>query len=244
MRALATFVGDCPRCGTLRTNFDCYGTLPLETQHGWRVFLEIYLVCRVCHRSSIFLVYQKKSDESLTRALQQQNKIVETTGSLNDFLHFERVISVGDRNVAAPPEDLPNSLSSVIIEGNKCISVGCWNAAAAMYRLALDLATKDLLPENGEFSSAVRDKLAFRLEWLFNEKLLPLDLKSLAECVRQDGNDGAHDGNLTEIEAKDLQEFATEMLRRLYSEPARIKKAEDRRLERRGNKENHKAQQA
>jgi hypothetical protein len=51
--------------------------------------------------------------------------------------------------------------------------------------------------------------------------------------VKDDGNDGAHRGTLGKADAEDLQDFTFELLERLYTEPARLKQAEERRKQRR-----------
>ena len=63
-------------------------------------------------------------------------------------------------------------------------------------------------------------------------------MRELAKCVREDGNDGAHDGTLSEEEAADMLDFTTALLDRLISEKARIAKAEERRNARRAVKTN------
>ncbi|WP_409699938.1 DUF4145 domain-containing protein [Yoonia sp.] len=129
----------------------------------------------------------------------------------------------------ALPEFIPQPIQDVLLEGNVCLSLQCWNAAGAMFRLALDLATKDLLPEQGEPAQKVRRSLGLRLDWMFDTGMLPPDLRSLAECLQQDGNDGAHDGSLSAEDAEDLYDFSFELLKRLYTEPERIRLATERR---------------
>lgn len=46
------------------------------------------------------------------------------------------------------------------------------------------------------------------MEWLFDNHLLPESLRGLAECVKDDGNDGAHEGILDKAAAEDLEDFA------------------------------------
>lgn len=230
---MATFVANCSRCGSIRTTFDCYSSIPVEFTYGWKVYCEIFAVCRVCHKSSILLVSQKEADDSLSRILQENNKIIEAEASLTDFLKFEKVVASLDQHVNDPPEHLPQNIEQVVREANKCLSAQCWNASGAMYRLALDLATKGLLPLEGDPTNKVRRNLGLRLPWLFKNRTLPADLETLAECLQQDGNDGAHDGSLGKEDAEDLHDFCYELLRRLYTEPARIQIAKDRRLARR-----------
>lgn len=230
---MATFVADCPRCGSKKTTFDCYSSIPVDQDHGWSVVSEVFGVCRVCHRSTILVLNQEQSDSSLTSSLKQTNKIIGLDGSLNDLLTFKRTVTSLDQFLNAPPEHLPEQLELVVREGNKCLSAQCWNAAAAMYRLALDLATKGMLPSEGEPVARVRRNLGLRLPWLFDNGALPRDLEQLAECLQQDGNDGAHDGSLTKEDAEDLHDFCFELLRRLYTEPARLEIAKQRRIDRR-----------
>jgi Domain of unknown function (DUF4145) len=63
--------------------------------------------------------------------------------------------------------------------------------------------------------------------------MLPPELRDLAACVREDGNDGAHQGTLTKADAEDLLDFTTELLERIYTEPRRLKIAQARRDARR-----------
>ncbi len=71
------------------------------------------------------------------------------------------------------------------------------------------------------------------MEWLFDNHLLPESLRGLAECVKDDGNDGAHEGILDKVAAEDLEDFAYLFLERLYTEPQRLVEARARREQRR-----------
>jgi hypothetical protein len=105
-----------------------------------------------------------------------------------------------------------------------------------MFRLAVDLLTRPMLPEGDNGPNAkVRRDLGLRLPWLFDNKLLPDDLRDLSHCIKEDGNDGAHQGTLTKADAEDLLDFTRELLERTVTEPMRIKLAKERRDKRRGN---------
>ena len=145
-------------------------------------------------------------------------------------------VTLRETKALPPPEFVPEIISSVFLEGSSSFSAHCFNAAAAMFRLALDLATKDLLPPADEPDGPdkrQRRELAARLDWLFDSGRLPGDLKELAACVREHGNDGVHDGTTTEIDAADLLDFTSAMLERLYTEPRRVAEARARREQRR-----------
>lgn len=233
---MTTFVTNCARCGTKKSTHDCHSSNWIRAEYGWQNFVEVFAVCRTCHRSSIYVLSQRDSDEKLKQMFRQTNGLLEYSGSLNDLSRFEGVVSKLDWATNNPPDHLPEQLERIVREGNTCLSANCWNAAAAMYRLALDIVTKSLLPDEGEPNSKIRRNLGLRLPWLFKEGLLPLDLEKLAECLQQDGNDGAHDGSLQKEDAEDLYDFCYELLRRLITEPQRLKNAEERRAERRANK--------
>lgn len=99
-----------------------------------------------------------------------------------------------------------------------------------MYRLCLDYATKELLPPEGEDpNNKIRRSLGLRMSWMFEHGKLPLALKDLAECVKDDGNDGAHEGILDQAAALDLEDFTYLLLERLYTEKERLAEAKKRR---------------
>ncbi|EHS7043753.1 DUF4145 domain-containing protein [Escherichia coli] len=106
-----------------------------------------------------------------------------------------------------------------------------------MFRLCLDYATKDLLPKGDtEPNQKIRRSLGLRMNWLFDNQRLPETLRDLAECVKDDGNDGAHEGALDYAAAEDLEEFTYILLERLYTEPQRLAQAKERREDRRKNR--------
>ncbi len=155
--------------------------------------------------------------------------------ALNRFVTIEGFVSLKDRSGEAPPEHLPSDIEAVFREGATCLAVGCNNAAGTMFRLCLDLATRERLPEDAPgLNTSVRRNLGLRLPWLFDSGKLPEALRELSGCVKEDGNDGAHAGTLTVKEAEDLLDFTRILLERLYTEPARIRLARERRDKRRG----------
>ena len=107
-----------------------------------------------------------------------------------------------------------------------------------MFRLCVDLVTRPFLSDPSEDSkpqpnAKIRRDLGLRLPWLFDNGILPSDLRELAQCVKEDGNDGAHMGALTKLDAEDLLDFTTVLLERLITEPERLRLAQTRRDDRR-----------
>lgn len=62
-------------------------------------------------------------------------------------------------------------------------------------------------------------------------------LRELSLCIKEDGNDGAHAGSLTKDDAEDLLDFTFALLERIYTEPERLRLAQERRNARRSKSE-------
>ena len=114
------------------------------------------------------------------------------------------------------------------------MSIGCYNAASTMFRLCIDLSTRAMLPAGDAegLNSRVRRNLGLRLPWLFDNGILPEALRELSSCIKDDGNDGAHEGSLNKEDAENLLDFTYVILERIYTEPKRIQLAKERRVAR------------
>jgi hypothetical protein len=233
-------VSNCPRCGTEKMTFDVWAQQ--YRGHGgridWQHIYEVFAVCRHCERSTIFLLRLDEYDANHTFSPANTGALVMLEGSLNTFFKVERHVGLRDEVSYEPPQHLPAQIRSVFEEGAACLSIGCVNAAATMFRLCVDLATEPLLPPVVEGEQIMPDRktrrdVGLRLPWLFENGLLPADLADLAIAVKDDGNDGAHRASLSEADAQDLREFSYALLDRLISEPERIRLAAERRAERR-----------
>lgn len=226
-------VSDCPRCGANKMTFDILSDVYIGTSFHWQHHHEVTAVCRQCIRPSLMLISLHSSNAK--GSFGKTGTVTAINADVGSVFRFIRVISIADLAAKAAPEHLPEEIAKAFNEGTRCLAIGCHNAAAAMFRLCLDLATKSLLPEQGTDAGPKnheRRNLAPRLEWLFNSKRLPTGLQDLSTAVKDYGNDGAHDGNLDENEADDLYDFAFALLEELYTRPKRIADAAARRNER------------
>jgi hypothetical protein len=161
--------------------------------------------------------------------------LLKIDGSLNPYMTVDRYIGLRDKAGNTPPDHLPQPIAAAFTEAATCVAVGCWNAAGAMFRMCVDLATRPLLPKEdlAGLNAKTRRDLGLRLPWLFNNAILPQELRELSACIHQDGNDGAHAGTLTKQDAEDLLDFATALLERMYTEPEKLRLAKERREQRR-----------
>ncbi|WP_227470217.1 DUF4145 domain-containing protein [Massilia sp. YMA4] len=143
-------------------------------------------------------------------------------------------VTLKDNASEPPPEYLPNNIKAIFEEGASCLAANCFNAAATMFRLCIDLATKSMMPPvPADLPSKIRRNLGLRLPWLFDNGKLPEALRELADCIKEDGNDGAHEGTLGRLDAEDVRDFTYVLLQRIYTEPAQLGLAKERRNARR-----------
>lgn len=213
---------DCPRCYAKHTTFSVLGVNNPSGNGRYELFCK----CRNCHRSVIF---QTDLYAQAINAINQNKNANITKEMINTS-----VVCIRPGKQVLPPEHLPEDIGINFNEGAECYSIGCHNAAATMFRLCLDKATKSFLPDDTTNpNAAIRRSLGLRMNWLFDNGHLPVSLKDLAECIKDDGNDGAHDGILSKADVDDLIDFTITLLERLYTEPKKLELAKQRRIERR-----------
>lgn len=229
---MAILVADCPRCRTNKITFDVAASRSVEQGEFGLWCFEAFAVCRHCFRATIF---QLKEKTALPGSQIRQRGLANVDDSLNNHVHVLGFISVKDMQPIAPPDFLPSTIDAIFTEATQCLAVGCFNASGTMFRLCVDLATKGMLPEDDTpgLTSKIKRSLGLRLEWLFRTGRLPESLSELSSCITDDGNDGAHAGTLTEVDVRDLLDFTTVLLERLYTEPQRLIQAKARREARR-----------
>ena len=229
---MAELVANCPRCGSQHITFDVTAAEQYRVEYGWQHWYEAFGICRHCGRTTIFVL-----SESVNTNYNHVHKVglLKVEVSLNNYVDVKGHISLKDSASVEPPEYLPTEVESVFREGATCLAVGCYNAAGTMFRLCVDLATRSMLPmeETLGLNSKTRRDLGLRLSWLFDNGRLPDSLKELSSCIKEDGNDGAHAGNLYQTEAADLLDFSAALLERIYTEPERLRLAKERRAARR-----------
>lgn len=215
--------------------FDVPASKSVVSDDGSR-WHEAFGVCRRCGLTTVFVL--NDSNPASVNVTSQNGWIANFGGVLNTLMDVDGFVSVKDAATTAPPEFLPNDVKAVFVEGATCLAVHCYNAAGTMFRLCVDLATRPMLPiqETPGLNGKTRRDLGLRLPWLFDTGRLPESLRDLSSCIKEDGNDGAHGGTLTEADAADLLDFTFALLDRIYTEPERLKRAKERRDARRQSK--------
>lgn len=230
---MTELVADCPRCGADRITLDVLEAVPVYKMYGWQTTYEAFCLCRNCHRSTVFIVAEKTLQ--LSEHIGRQGGLTSVRNSANNYVDIEGYISQANQAGRAAPEHLPDDIQEIFDEAARCFTVDCFNAVGTMVRLCLDKATRRLLPaeDRDGLNARTRRDLGLRLPWLIDHGLVPEALRELSHCIREDGNDGAHAGNLQRGDAEDMLDFANVLLERLFTEPKRIELAQQRRDARR-----------
>lgn len=237
--AVSTVVFDCYRCKAVNMTFDVRAFTIISKIANSPYEVEICLKCRKCLGMSI--LHSVFVNDDLFRKNGSSFNIATYQGDLTPHLGLQEFITLADVSSRAVPDDLPPLIDASFKEGVRCLAIGCGNAAATMFRLSLDLATKAQLPDDASSNppnTRVRNNLAARLEWLFDNRYISDDLKSMSDVIRDHGNDGAHEGCLDGAEAENIYDFTFEYLERVYTVPARLAAMKERRAERRSNMQN------
>ncbi len=233
---MAEIVADCPRCHARRITFDITQAHITGIKYDWQQWYEAFCICRHCRRATIFVLSESVNGNY---KLVHDKGLLSFKGAVNQYVDIEGFISLKDTAASEPPEHIPENVEKIFREGATCFAVGCNNAAGTMFRLCIDIVTRGMLPEGDAegLNARVRRDLGLRLPWMFDHGLLPQNLRDLAASVREDGNDGAHQGTLTREEAEDLLDFTSLLLERIYTEPERLRLAKARRDRRRGSQQ-------
>ncbi|MBI3370532.1 MAG: DUF4145 domain-containing protein [Betaproteobacteria bacterium] len=229
---MSELVADCPRCGSRKITFDVTQEHHIGIRYDWQYWFEAFCVCRHCKCSTIFVLSQNVDSD---HGIVQKQGLLKLTGAVNRYMDIESFVSLKDSAAVEPPKHLPEEITAAFAEGAKCLAIGCHNAAGTMFRLCVDIATRDKLPATDErgLNAKIRRNLGMRLPWLIDNGLLPEALRELSSCVKEDGNDGAHAGTLSKEDADDLLDFTIALLERMYTEPERLRLAKERRESRR-----------
>ena len=116
------------------------------------------------------------------------------------------------------PASIPPGSERTFLQAEANAKAKNFDAAGAMYRKAIDIATRAL------DANLAGKKLATRIDALHAAGRLTNDLAEWAHQVRLDGNQGAHDDEeLTEEQVSQLGSFAELFLTYTFTLPAMVR---------------------
>jgi hypothetical protein len=120
------------------------------------------------------------------------------------------------RPTGAPPYT-PRGTASRFVQGENAYVRGDWNAALAMYRSALDVATKAM---DGVPSGTFFD----RLKWLHEQHRITPEIRGWGDHVRIEGNGALQDPDeFSEEDVKPLRLFTQMFLRYAFELPGEVR---------------------
>ena len=228
---MSEIVSDCPRCKAEKITFDVLEAHYISKRYGWQRCYEAFCVCRNCNRSTVFRLSQILVDVNFDKIDLTSLKV-----SVNNYMKIDGHINIKDMGTVKSPEHLPIDIEKIFLEGTSCMAIECYNASATMFRLCVDMATINMvsIEDDTKKRKSLEYSLGLRLNYLFDNNILPESLQDLSSCIKDDGNDGAHKGTIGEKEAEDLLDFTVALLERIFTEPEKLKLAKKRREKRRG----------
>lgn len=138
-----------------------------------------------------------------------------------------RVLSIFPSDEPSVDSLVPEGIAADYIEAAKCFNIAAYKACVVMARRAIQKMCLNLGADKGK-------KLYQQIDDLKTAGKLHPDLAEIATEVRYLGNDGAHpeDDGLDEVgqeDAKEVLEFALELLDDLYVRPEKVKAMKKRR---------------
>ncbi len=216
---MAVFITKCPHCSADQMTFPIFG-VSLELESTFRnKATSVCGNCGLCGRPVAAAINWRPVTQSRNGYDWYKVAVGHLTGAGTNLTDLGFYVS---ETWPKPPEvEVPPSLPDIVsrafrqAEQNRLMP-DCEEAAATMYRRALDLALKEAFPEE-------RGTLDQKLRKLIADHRLPQAVGDWAHEVRLIGNDGAHDAaGVAESDLLDARAFIDTVLKYLFTLPAQI----------------------
>lgn len=197
---------NCPHCPAEHVAFEVKWA---ENARGYANTWNCIAICGACNKPICFMA----------RARHPSNNPAPTAIN-GDIEPTHEVAQVWPtRAPSSAPNHASPSVTRRYLEGEDAFRRGNWNSAVAMYRSALDIATKGMegVPAGQTFFK--------RLEWMDQNHLITPDIRSWADHVRIEGNAALHDpDDFAQDDAKALRFFTEMFLRYVFELPGEVAK--------------------
>jgi hypothetical protein len=194
----------CPHCRADPVGFTPRGCVPVKPG---TVRHSVFLQCEACGMAIIAVI-----DNATTHITSWMNGNANSPGQI--IARFPQMVEMKS------PPDVPQPVTDAYLSGldNLGRKNGA-NAAAIMFRRAIEIATKTIpdVPKKGNLKE--------RIDNLPGDLATPA-MKDLAHHVRLDANDATHEvEEFSEEDAKKLQVFTELFLTYAFTQPAMLKHA-------------------
>lgn len=203
---MAVILRNCPHCPAENSAFQITWNGPVPGQNN---YWNCSAVCGGCNGPICF----RARYQNANTAPQQP---AGAAGNIEPLFVVLDVWPIRDQPTA--PLHTPPPVKARFLEGEDAFARKKWNSAVAMYRSALDIATKGMngVPANTTFFK--------RLEWLHENHAITPDIRNWADHVRVEGNAALHDPDeFAEDDAKSLRFFTEMFLRYVFELPGEVR---------------------
>jgi hypothetical protein len=207
---MAFIVRDCVRCGVKNIQLMVVGEVQ-RTARTW----EFAAACTDCKQLSIW-----SYDVGSGVSPQKQNGNVAGVPGVS--------VPNTPTRIATAAIDLshhiPDRIAGLFREANECRQMTWYEAAGAMYRKTVDVATKHIYATDERLADRKpADALRVRIRSLGDMRILDEEIAELADVAALDGNDATHDVDpYTAEEAEALEDLTMDLMDRLFVRPARL----------------------
>lgn len=203
-------VKNCVRCGVKNIQMIVVGQVSYDANE-W----EVSAACTDCKQLSIWRWRSRSGAEpmKLSGNLEKTDLPADVRGPVRIAT---TALEISDH--------VPERIADLFCEANECRQMTWYEAAGAMYRKTVDVATKHIYATDERLKDKKpADALRVRIKSLGEMKVLEMDIVELADVAALDGNDATHDVDpYTADEAEALEDLTMDLLDRLFVRPARL----------------------
>lgn len=145
-------------------------------------------------------------------------------GRLDQGRHYDDEPVIIEPSPPPLSADIPKRVRDLFCEAASCLRIQKYEAAGAMFRKTIDVASKHLYTHDARLAGRnPADALRSRLKALCDLKILEEEIVELADVAALDGNDAVHDVDpCTAAEAEALEDLTADLLDRLFVRPAKL----------------------
>lgn len=215
---MATIVYDCPHCGANKMSF------AIQTEYVRPTNPQQLIVGATCGGCNMPITAMFNCSENLTML---GYKTASYSGNLMATGHRLRPYQVFPASTSnEAPADIPEPVARVFFQAAASLRGQHFDAACSMYRKTMELALKAFSPDIEAW------KIEKRIDRLAKENRITPEIQAWAHELRLDGNDAVHsDTEATEEMASQMHELCKFLLIYLYTLPAQVEVAKQRRAE-------------
>jgi hypothetical protein len=210
---MAVLAIDCPHCPVRMSSFTLTSiTACVKPNHCWAVFA----TCSSCHMPIALRMLNNTPN-----SIPNPNNYGGNIGAPNGPFQIMEIFP--SQPVIDAPGSVPAGVEKAFKQAAESRRGGHYDAAAAMYRKAMEVALKGLSPEIEAW------KIEKRIDKMAAEGLITNDLKDWAHELRLDGNDAVHEDEMTKEVIDQMHSLCTFLLTYLFTLPEQVKAARARR---------------